>query len=250
MDAIFKALNDPARRALLDSLRQSDGQTLTDLSEQLEMTRFGVMKHLKVLEDAQLIVTRKAGRFKHHYLNALPLQEVMDRWIHPFLQPQAQALSRLKATLEGQTMTKPDFMMATFINCSHDALWEALTKGDLIAQYHFACETVTGDMQKNGDTVAYLFPHGAPMLSNRVISITPKTRIEMAFLPSWGGDETPSRCVYLLEPTSTGMKLTVEHFDLPAAQTGVAEGWARFASGLKTWLETGQTHRFAPEKSA
>ena len=81
MDAIFKALNDPARRALLDSLREQDGQSLSDLEEVLAMTRFGVMKHLKVLEDANLIVTRKVGRFKYHYLNAVPLQEVIDRWI-------------------------------------------------------------------------------------------------------------------------------------------------------------------------
>ena len=250
MDAIFKALNDPARRALLDSLRRRDGQTLTDLEEQLDMSRFGVMKHLKVLEDAHLIVTRKAGRFKHHYLNPLPLQEMVDRWVHPFLKPQAQALSTLKAHLEGATMTRPDFIMSTYIACSQDALWDALTKGALIGQYHFASDTVTGDMTAPGDRLAHLFPHGAPMLSYNVTAITPKTRIEMDFLPSWGGDETPSRCLYLLEPAGQGMKLTVEHYDLPAAQAGVADGWVRFLSGLKTWLETGTAHRFAPEMAS
>ncbi len=85
MDAIFKALNDPARRALLDSLRAKDGQTLTELEEQIDMTRFGVMKHLKVLEEAHLVVTTKVGRFKYHYLNVLPLQEMLDRWIEPLL---------------------------------------------------------------------------------------------------------------------------------------------------------------------
>jgi len=93
MDAIFKALNDPARRALLDSLRAKDGQTLTELEEQLDMSRFGVMKHLKVLEDAHLITTRKSGRFKHHYLNALPLQEVIDHWIEPFWHARQRAMS-------------------------------------------------------------------------------------------------------------------------------------------------------------
>ncbi len=247
MDAIFKALNDPARRALLDSLRGKDGQTLTELEEQLEMSRFGVMKHLKVLEDAHLIVTCKKGRFKYHYLNALPLQEVIDRWIHPFLKPQAQALTSLKATLEGLSMTdKPDLMMSTYINCTHDALWEALTKGDLIAQYHFSCDTVRGNYENPGDTVDYMFSHDpeAVMLSNRVISIDPKTRIEMLFAPSWGEDETPSRCVYLVEPTSSGMKLTVEHYDLPASQPNIADGWTRFIAGLKTFMETGETHRF------
>ncbi|MBV2358328.1 helix-turn-helix domain-containing protein [Thalassococcus sp. CAU 1522] len=246
MDSIFKALNDPARRALLDSLRKKDGQTLTELEDQLDMTRFGVMKHLRVLEDAHLVVPKKVGRFKHHYLNALPLQEVIDRWIDPFLKPQAQALTALKTALE-KPVTKPDFMMSTFINCTHDALWDALTRGELISQYHFACSRVTGDYAKPGDVVDFHFDHGGLMLSNKVIAIEPKTRIEMAFEPHWGGDETASRCVYLLEPTASGMKLTVEHYDFSAAQTGIGEGWARYLSGLKTYLETGTAHRFFPE---
>ena len=244
---MFKALNDPARRALLDALRTRDGQTLSDLETHLDMTRFGVMKHLKVLEDAQLITTRKVGRFKHHYLNPLPLQEVLDRWINPFLQPQAQALSALKTQLETQAMNKPDFVMSTFINCSQDALWDALTKGDLISQYHFASSRVTGNYGAAGDTVAFHFDNAGLMLSNRVIAIEPKTRIDMQFEPHWGGDSTPSRCVYLIEPTASGMKLTIEHFDLGEDQQGIHDGWARFASGLKTWLETGTAHRFAPE---
>lgn len=247
MDAIFKALNDPARRALLDSLRAKDGQTLTELEEQLDMTRFGVMKHLKVLEDAHLVVTRKRGRFKYHYLNALPLQEVIDRWIHPFLKPQAQALADLKAQLEDRTMTKPDFILSTFINCTQDALWDALTRGDVIARYHHACQAARGNMETTGDEIAYLFPDGNPMLTNRVIAIDPKTRIEMVFLPSWGGDDTPSRCVYLVEPTTSGMKLTVEHYDIPGSQPGIGDGWTRFLAGIKTFLETGEAHRFFPE---
>ena len=94
MDHIFKALADPTRQKLLDALRQKDGQTLTDLESSLDMTRFGVMKHLKLLEDANLIIAQKSGRFKNHYLNAVPLQEVMDRWVAPFLKPQAKALSQ------------------------------------------------------------------------------------------------------------------------------------------------------------
>jgi DNA-binding transcriptional ArsR family regulator len=160
MDKIFKALNDPARRALLDSLRQRDGQTLTELEDQLDMTRFGVMKHLKVLEEAHLIVTRKEGRFKHHYLNALPLQEMLDRWVAPFLQPQARALSDLKSRLERQTdMGKPDFLMQTFIRCSQDALWDALTRADQIAAYHFMCNEVHGDARP-GNVTRFVRPDG------------------------------------------------------------------------------------------
>ncbi len=245
MDAIFKALNDPARRALLDSLRETDGQTLTQLEEQLDMTRFGVMKHLRVLEDARLVTTRKVGRFKHHYLNPLPLQDMTDRWVRPFLQGQVRALSSLKHRLE--TSMKPDLVMSTLINCSHDALWDALTKGELIGAYHFACASVTGDYAKPGDRVEYNFDAGGVMLSNRVISIEPKTRIEMDFHPSWGGDETPSRCIYIVEPQQSGMKLTVEHYGIPESQTGFNDGWMRFLAGLKTYMETGKSHRFHTE---
>ena len=102
MEAIFKALSDETRRALLDRLRERDGQTLTELESTLGMTRFGVTKHLGIVEAASLIVTRKQGRFKYHYLNAAPLQEVVDRWIEPLTQqPLARVMLDLKSELEG-----------------------------------------------------------------------------------------------------------------------------------------------------
>ena len=104
MDAIFKALSDDTRRKLLDMLREKDGQTLSELEGNLGMTRFGVMKHLKVLEAASLVISRKQGRFKYHYLNVVPLQEVIDRWIEPLTQkPLARATLDLKAKLEGKS---------------------------------------------------------------------------------------------------------------------------------------------------
>ena len=150
MDAIFKALNDPARRDLLDSMRQKDGQSLSELETVLEMTRFGVMKHLKVLEDAHLITTKKKGRFKYHYLNALPLQEVIDSWIEPLLaKPAARAVIDLKKQLEGtaQMETKPDFVMATYIRCSQDALWDALSDPANIVHWHFMATRAEGSME-------------------------------------------------------------------------------------------------------
>ncbi len=251
MDAIFKALNDPARRALLDSLRRKDGQTLTELEEQIDMTRFGVMKHLRVLEDAHLVIPRRAGRFKYHYLNPLPLQEVVDRWINPFVKDQAQALTTLKTTLERtHDMTQPDILMSTFIDCTHDALWSALTEGEIISRYHFVSTEVIGDYVGPGDRMDYRFPDGGLMLSNRVRAIDPKRRIELEFTPNWGEDKTVSRCVYLLEPSRTGMKLTVEHYGVGAGQGGIHDGWARALASLKTYLETGRTHRFAPDMAA
>jgi DNA-binding transcriptional ArsR family regulator len=99
-DHVFKALADPTRRFLLDRLFQRDGRTLTELESELAMTRFGVMKHLRVLEDAALVVTRRRGREKLHFLNPVPIRLIHDRWIDKYTEPRASALVELKTTLE------------------------------------------------------------------------------------------------------------------------------------------------------
>jgi DNA-binding transcriptional ArsR family regulator len=99
-DAVFKALADATRRHLLDRLFEQDGRTLGDLEQGLEMTRFGVMKHLRVLEDAGLVVTRRAGREKHHFLNPVPIRELHDRWIDKYTERRVTALLDLRAELE------------------------------------------------------------------------------------------------------------------------------------------------------
>ena len=102
-DRVFKALADPTRRALLDRLFASDGQTLTQLESGMEMTRFGVMKHLRLLEDAGLVVTRRAGREKRHFLNPVPIRLVHDRWIDKFTERRVSALTDLKRQLEEES---------------------------------------------------------------------------------------------------------------------------------------------------
>ncbi|HEU4540932.1 MAG TPA: metalloregulator ArsR/SmtB family transcription factor [Jiangellaceae bacterium] len=99
-DAVFKALADPTRRFLLDLLFERDGRTLTELESELDMTRFGVMKHLRVLEEAGLVVTQRSGREKFHYLNPVPIQLIHDRWIDKFRERHVSALTELKAKLE------------------------------------------------------------------------------------------------------------------------------------------------------
>ena len=99
-DRVFKALADPTRRFLLDLLFARDGRTLTELESELEMTRFGVMKHLRVLEDAGLVVVRWSGREKLHFLNPVPIRLIHDRWIHKYRERQASALVDLKNELE------------------------------------------------------------------------------------------------------------------------------------------------------
>lgn len=242
MDAIFKALNDPARRAILDALRVRDGQTLSEIEARFQITRFGVMKHLKVLQDAQLVTTRRAGRFKHHYLNAIPLQEVIDRWIEPLLaRPAARDLIDLKRNLENP-MAKPDLVMTTFIRCTQDALWDALTDPDQMARYHFLATRVIRD----GDSYDYRIGDD-PMLVTRTLETRPKSRIVASFEPKWEGGGAPSRTVLVIAAEGDHCALTLEHYDLTfpvVPGEGVHDGWSRWAAGLKTWLETGQGVRF------
>src|SRR6195952_3565354 len=104
MDAVFKALADPTRRRLLDELFRQDGQTLSQLEDGFEMTRFGVMKHLKLLEEAGLVVSRKRGREKLHFLNPVPIRLVHDRWVSKYAEPIVASLSDLKTRLESNPM--------------------------------------------------------------------------------------------------------------------------------------------------
>lgn len=99
-DRVFKALSDPTRRKLLDRLFERDGLTLSELEAELTMTRFGVMKHLRVLEQANLVIARRSGRNKHHYLNVVPIRLIRDRWIDKYTERQVSALTDLKAELE------------------------------------------------------------------------------------------------------------------------------------------------------
>lgn len=251
MDDVFKALSDETRRQLLDMLRKKDGQTLTELESTLGMTRFGVMKHLKILEGASLVVSRKVGRFKYHYLNAAPLQLLVDRWIEPLTQqPVARVILDLKAALERSPAVstiiepRPDFMMETFIRTTPDKLWEALTDPELITRYHFAHAAVHGNFAA-GEPYEYKFADGSSMLSGEIISADPPRRLEMSFLPGWlGPNAAKSRHVYDIEATGELSKLTIRHYDLPENQHGVREGWAKIAASLKSYLETGEALHF------
>src|SRR3954469_830606 len=134
MDEVFRALADPTRRSLLDELFKQDGQTLSALEERLPMTRFGVMKHLKVLEEAGLVVTRRRGREKLHYLNPVPIRLVHDRWVSKYAEPWASALSELKQNLEEDTMEK---VFEIYIKTTPERLWEAITNSEMRQRYNF-----------------------------------------------------------------------------------------------------------------
>ena len=140
MDAVFRALADPTRRSLLDELFKQDGQTLSALEERLPMTRFGVMKHLKVLEEAGLVVSRRRGREKLHFLNPVPIRLVHDRWVSKYAEPWAAALSDLKHELE-KTMEK---VFEIYIKTTPERLWHAITDTEMRRKYNFGA-VVTSD---------------------------------------------------------------------------------------------------------
>ncbi|MEM8750505.1 MAG: SRPBCC domain-containing protein [Pseudomonadota bacterium] len=252
MDEIFKALSDDTRRAMLDELHRKDGQTLGELEASVaragfSMTRFGVMKHLKVLEAASLITTRKTGRFKHHYLNAIPLQQVIDRWIEPLTQkPLARAALDMKTQLEGEhvmstsTQDKPDFVLETYIKTTPDKLWDAITNGAMTPKFFNEKAEIRGTI-KSGEGYEYVLPDGRQMLVGEIIDATPTSRLEMTFVPSFmERPENPSRNVYEIESDGETCKLTIMHFGVTEEIKGVRQGWAKIAARLKTLLETGK----------
>ena len=130
MDAVFRALADPTRRSLLDELFREDGQTLSALEERFSMTRFGVMKHLKQLEEARLVVTKRQGREKLHFLNPVPIRLVHDRWVSKYAEPWVATLSDLKDRLESP-MEK---VFEIYIRTTPERLWEAVTDPEIRSQ--------------------------------------------------------------------------------------------------------------------
>src|SRR5271165_4083599 len=133
VDTVFRALADPTRRSLLDELFREDGQTLSMLEERFSMSRFGVMKHLKQLEEAGLVVTRRRGREKLHFLNPVPIRLIHDRWVSKYAEPWAAALSDLKQELEKQ-MEK---VFEIYIRTTPERLWEAITDPEIRQKYNF-----------------------------------------------------------------------------------------------------------------
>ena len=164
MDAVFKALADPTRRALLDRLGERNGQTLAELCDGVDMARQSVSKHLAVLEDAGVVTTRWRGREKLHYLDAAPINAVADRWLSRYDRRRAQALADLTTALEAPPVNEPvnDFVYTTYIRTTPEALWQALTEPAFTSRY-WGVE-LTSDWQV-GSTVTWAFAgrdHGRP----------------------------------------------------------------------------------------
>jgi uncharacterized protein YndB with AHSA1/START domain/DNA-binding transcriptional ArsR family regulator len=243
MDDIFKALGDPTRRLILDLLRERDGRTVTEIEAQIDMTRFGVMKHLGVLEDVGLLTARREGRFKYLHLNVVPLQQVMDRWIDPMLRPWARRLEDLKQTLEGETAMQAAaaivFQTETYIRTTPERLWQALTDPKDTANYYFS-SAVASDW-KPGAKIIYTWPDGKAMVSGEVLEIDRPRKLVTTFIPHFGGPTpAPTRVTYVLEPMGDLVRLVLTHEGLTEADAGIRTGWVKIFNQLKTWLETGK----------
>jgi uncharacterized protein YndB with AHSA1/START domain/DNA-binding transcriptional ArsR family regulator len=245
----FRALADPSRRLLLDRLFERDGQSLGELTGHLpDMTRFGVMRHLDVLESAGLISTRKVGREKRHYLNPVPIRQIHDRWISKYAAPVVGTMSAVKDHLEAPPMAIPpdevEHVYTIFINASPDRVWQAITNGDDTVQYYYGTR-VNSDW-KVGSRVSYDYDDGTVAADGEVLAFDPPSRLETTFQARWSPEaeaEGPLRHIWRLEDADGATKLTVTTAGLKKGSKeaeGFGEGIIFIVSGLKTFLEGGR----------
>ena len=239
VDEVFKALADPTRRRLLDELYRRDGQTLSDLEERFSMTRFGVMKHLKLLEEAGLVVTRRRGREKLHFLNPVPIRLVHDRWVSKYAEPWVAGLSDLKHRLESP-MEK---VFEIYIRTTPERLWEAITDPEIRAKYNFGAG-VRSDWTP-GSRMEMGSPKADGLLGEgEIIEVDPPRRLVHTLVALWGDDvrsEGASRVTWEIEPVGDSCRLLLTHDQLrEGANEQLYGGWPMILSGLKTWLETGE----------
>ena len=244
MAPTFRALSDPSRRLLLDRLFERDGQTLGELCAHLpEMTRFGVMRHLDVLEAAGIVSTERSGREKRHYLNAVPIRQLHDRWISKYTEPLVGAISAMKQHLEAPVDTF-DHVYSVFIQAPPERVWQAITEGDETVRYYYGTR-----VQSTWDVDAplvYTYPDGTTAADGKVLAIDPPRRLKMTFHARWDPEieaEGPVEMTWVLDASGDATKLTVTTSGLRAGSrtaTDFAGGIVFIVSGLKTVLETGQ----------
>ena len=240
MDDVFRALADPTRRGLLDRLYKRDGQTLSELEKRLAMTRFGVMKHLRVLEEAGLIVTKRRGREKLHFLNAVPIRLIYDRWVSKYAEPLAATLAGLKHELEDRTMEK---VYEIYIKTTPEKLWDAITNPELRAKYSFGV-SVYSDWKAGSKYEARSANKSTPIFAGEILEIDPPRRLVQSYTALWSEaakSEGTSRITWEIEQVADSCRLTLTHDQLrEGAPPELYGGHPMVLSGLKTLLETGE----------
>jgi DNA-binding transcriptional ArsR family regulator/uncharacterized protein YndB with AHSA1/START domain len=237
VDEIFKALADPTRRSLLDELFRSDGQTLSELEARFEMSRFGVMKHLKQLEEAGLVVTKRRGREKLHFLNPVPIRLVHDRWVSKYAEPWAAELSGLKSRLENP-MEK---IFEIYIKTTPERLWNAITDHETRRKYNFGVGIIS-DFTPGSH---FEMTNGEFALGEgENLEVDPPRKLVQSATMLWSDEvknEGPTRITWAIEPVGDSCRLTVTHDQIREGATDeIYGGWPMILSGLKTWLETGE----------
>lgn len=248
---VFAALADPTRRHLLDLLFERDGRTLGELVTAVPgMTRFGVMKHLRVLEAAELVTTRRVGREKHHYLNPVPIRRLHDRWLDKYRARAAASLIDLQHAVEnpeGNPMTStaaPTFVSSIYIRATPDAVWRALTESDFTLRYYYG-NAVETDWRPG--SLYRMTVDDELQIEGRIVEADPPCRLVQTFHAVWDEDvkaDSPTRVTWEIEEEMPGVcKVTLVHDGLVAGSSTleqVSGGWPYILSGLKTLLETGR----------
>ena len=239
VDLVFKALADPTRRELLDVLFREDGQPLNALVRRFSMTRIGLAKHLQLLEDAGLVVTKRRGREKLHFLNAIPVQLIHDRWVSKYTQGWTSGLADLKHDLE-HSMEK---VFEIYIRTTPQRLWEAITNPNIRAKYNFGSR-IESDWTP-GSHFEMVHPSAEGLLGEgENLEVDPPRRLVQTMRALWGPEviaEGTSRVTWEIEPVGDSCRLTVTHDQLrEGANDQLFGGWPMILSGLKTWLETGE----------
>lgn len=255
IDEVFRALADPSRRQLLDSLNARNGQTLRELCAELSMARQSVSKHLALLEDANLITTVWRGREKLHYLNAEPINAIADRWINQYDRPRVQALADLKTALETEPMSgSPEFVYTTYIRTTPERLWQAITDPAFSRQY--MGHALVSDFEKGSSYVWTERDLDIEHPEQVILESDPYRRLAFTFhtfvpeLSKLGLDEQViakaaaerrSKVSFDIEPVDDDqVKLTVIHDDFPPESTVrglISGGWPWKLSNLKSGLE-------------
>lgn len=248
-DLVFKALADPTRRALLDRLRERNGQTLGELCEPLAMARQSATQHLELLEAANLVTTVRRGRQKLHYLNPVPLWEMQERWIGRFERPRLSTLSAIKQHAEEDIMaSRPDYVYVTYIESTAERVWEALTSADLSGEY-WGHRNVSDWQAGSGWEHIRSDGSGIADVVGTVLEADRPRRLSMTFdSPGDAPPSGPTVVTFDIEPYHEIVRLTVTHENLAddEALKAVSAGWPAVFANLKSLLETGHVLPRAP----
>jgi len=238
-DAVFKALADPSRRSLLDRLAERDGQSIRELGAGLALGRFGVAKHLGVLERAGLVTSRRVDRRRVHYLNPVPIHDIYERWVSKYAVPWASFMSRLKLGLEGAA--PPRHVYQVFIRATPDQIWDALTNGRLSERYYHGLRVAS--TWRDGARYSYRDDDGDIAISGEVLEAERPRRLVQTFRFA-SRDDAPSRVTWEIEKLGDVSRLDLVHEFDSADSTFVSVndpmGWQFILSSLKSLLETSE----------